>query len=415
MRPLQSASRLKRMSGVLILSAILLALLAANSPFASLYRDLHHAPLHLGVEPFVLREPLIELINEGLLVLFFLLVGLEIKGEVVGGHLNSVRLAALPAIAAFGGMLAPTAIYIMTTWPDPTLMRGWAIPMATDIVLAIGILSLMGDRVPQGAKAFLLALAVFDDIGAVLVIAVFYTGDLAVMPLVIVAAAFIGLGILNQRRRLNRGAFFALAVILWISMLHAGLEAALAGVLIAMMVPYAASPEARSPPLRVLERRLRPASLLVIVPLFAFFNAGVEIDAGTTERLVGPVSLGILAGLFVGKPFGVFMATLLSLRAGLGRLPEGMGYRDLVGVALLAGAGFTMSLFIATLAFADPISLAAAKMAVVIGSFSSIVAAVLALQTGDRFGHARRGDAPDGVDAAGGRSSSAHGSGSPPE
>lgn len=415
MRPLQSSVRAERLSGCLILAAIILAMLAANSPFAALYNAIHHAPMHFGIEPFVLREPLIELINEGLLVLFFLLVGLEIKGEILGGRLSSVRLAALPAIAALGGMLVPAAIYITSTWPDAILMQGWAVPMATDIVLAIGILSLLGDRAPQGAKTFLLALAIFDDIGAVLVIAAFYAGELAVPALVLVVASLTALGILNRVRRVHRGAFFGLAVILWISMLEAGLEAALAGILIAIMVPTGPTSPGASSPLKVLERRLRPVTMLVIVPLFAFFNAGIEIDSGTADRLAGPVSLGIIAGLVLGKPLGVFSATWLALKAGLGRLPEGMRRLHLIGVALLAGAGFTMSLFIATLAYADPNTLAAAKLAVVIGSFASIVAATCLLIAGGRIDDSIGEDGPPDMDAVKHRSGPGERLGAAPE
>ena len=340
---------------------------------------MHHAPLHVGIGSLEINEPLIQWINEGLLVLFFVLVGLEIKRELLEGHLATPRRAALPAVAAFGGMVAPAAIYVSLNWSNADAIQGWAIPTATDIVLVIGLLALLGSRVPVGLKVFLTALAIFDDIGAVLIIALFYGGELSFAPLILGGFGAASLFALNRFQVAHPATYIIAGLILWASMLKAGLEPALAGVLIALAVPLRMSDHLRSSPLKETERRLYPWGALVVVPLFAFFNAGVVIDGEAVSRIFGPVSLGVLGGLFLGKQFGVFAATWMAVRLGIGQLPEGVNWRQVYGAALFAGVGFTMSLFITSLAFSDARLIASAKLAILGGSLLSAIAGSLVI------------------------------------
>lgn len=351
-----------------MIGAMLLALAAANSPLQPAYQAVHHAPVHFRFGPLAIDRPLVQWINEGLMVLFFVAVGLEIKRQFLEGHLSTARRAALPAFAALGGIVVPAVIYAALNWRDPEGLRGWAIPTATDIVLALGILSLLGSRVPAGLKVFLTALAIFDDIGAVLIIGLFYGEETAWWPLLAVVAALAGLVILNARCIVRPGGYVALGLLLWISVLKSGVEAALAGVLIALAVPLHARGCACTSPLRETERRLHPWVTLGVVPAFAFFNAGVPLAGGSLGALLSPVSVGVVLGLFAGKQIGVLGAAWLASRLGLGDLPAATTWRHLYGAALLAGIGFTMSLFVASLAFADPQVIASAKLAILLGS-----------------------------------------------
>lgn len=368
--------RFEQASGLVMIAAMLLALAAANSPLAALYERVHHLPVHLRFGPLLIEEPLVQWINEGLMVLFFVLVGLEIKREVLEGHLSTLKCSALPAIAALGGMAVPAAIYTAFTWTDPVLIRGWAIPTATDIVLALGILSLLGTRVPTTLKVFLTALAIFDDIGAVLIIGMFYGEELSATPLLLAGIAVGLLVLLNVLRVARAIPFIVLGVILWLAMLKSGTAAALAGILIAFVVPMHLPGCECSSPLRETERRLHPWVVLLIVPLFAFFNAGIAINSGSLASLWTSASLGIVVGLYIGKQMGVFGAAVLAVRLGIGELPRGVTWPQIYGVALLAGIGFTMSLFVAALAFPDAALVASAKLAILLGSFLSAVTGV---------------------------------------
>ena len=343
-----------------MIAAMLLALAVANSPLAVIYNLVHHSPVHFRFGPLVVDEPLVQWINEGLMVIFFLLVGLEIKRQFLEGHLSTVKSATLPAFAALGGMLVPAAIYMALNGTDPVAIRGWAIPTATDIVLALGVLSLLGSRVPASLKVFLTAVAIFDDIGAVLIIGLFYGKALSLTPLIFAALALVGLFVLNRIQTTRPVPYVAFGILLWVALLEAGVEAALAGILIALSVP-----------LRETERRLHPWSVLVVVPLFAFFNAGVIIDGNATKLLLGSVPLGIVGGLFFGKQIGVFATAWAAVRLGIGQLPTGVSWGQVYGAASLAGIGFTMSLFVASLAFSDSTLVAASKLAILLGSILS--------------------------------------------
>lgn len=365
--------RYEQTSGLLMIAAMFLALAIANSPFAWIYNLVHHIPVHFRFGGLVIDEPLVRWINEGLMACFFLLVGFEIKRQFLEGHLSTLKRAALPAFAALGGMIFPAAIYISINGNDPLAIRGWAIPTATDVVLALGVLSLLGSRVPASLKVFLAALAIFDDIGIVLIIGLFYGEALSITPLIVAALALVGLVLLNFCCILRSPAYVALGLILWASMLEAGVEAALAGVLIALTVPLRVAGRRCSSPLRKMERHLHPWCVLVIVPLFAFFNAGIVFNGDASALLVGPVSLGVFGGLFLGKQIGVLCATWAAVRLGLGQLPAHVNWGQIYGAALLAGIGFTMSLFVASLAFSDTRLIEAAKIAVLVGSFLSTV------------------------------------------
>lgn len=367
-----------RLPGLLILAGLAAGLAAANSPLRPLYDYAHHATVHLGIGDFVSREPLILWINDGLMVFFFLLVGLEIKRELLEGHLSTVRQAALPAYAALGGMAMPALIYVASTWEDPAVLRGWAIPTATDIVLAVSALAILGPRITAALRAFLMAVAIFDDVGAVLIIGLFYGKGLWIGPRASGAAALVGLLLLNRFAVTRVWPYAFLGGTLWPDMLSSGFEAVLAGVLIGLAVPLRVL-QAGSAPLHRVEREIAPWVSFVVIPLFAFFNSGVSINAGTFGRLLAPASMGIVLGLVIGKPVGILGTTWIAVRLGVGRLPDGVNWSQLSGAAVVAGIGFTMSLFTPALAFADPRMLASAKLAVLLASLISAAAGLLIL------------------------------------
>lgn len=371
--------------GLLILAGLIAGFAAVNSPLRPYYDYAHHVTVLFGIGELTSEEPLILWINDGLMVFFFLLVGMEIKRELLEGHLASLRLAALPAYAALGGMVMPALIYIALTWGDSVALRGWAIPTATDIVLAVSVLALLGSRVPAALRTFLLAVAIFDDIGAVLIIGLFYGKGLAIMPLAVAAAALVGLWLLNRFAVTHMWPYAAAGGALWVAMLNSGLEAALAGALIAVAIPLRV-PSPAVAPLRHVQREITPWVSFVVVPAFAFFNSGVPVDAGSFPGLLAAGSAGILLGLVVGKPLGILGVTWLAVRLGAGRLPAGVTWMQVFGAAVVAGIGFTMSLFIAALAFPDPRVLASAKLAVLMASLIATVTGLLILHAATRPG-----------------------------
>ncbi|MFZ5559167.1 MAG: Na+/H+ antiporter NhaA [Pseudomonadota bacterium] len=383
MDSLQRLLHSDRTSGVLMLAVMALALAAANSPLRPLYQAVHHAPVLLRIGPLILSEPAIGWVNEGLMVFFFLLVGLEIKREVREGMLASPRRAALALIAALGGMAFPALIYVLFTWRDPVAVHGWAIPTATDIVLALGVLAFLGDRVPAGLKVFITALAIFDDLGGVVLVGLFYGGEIARYPLAIAALAAAALAGLTWLRVARPAPFVALGLVLWVAMLKSGIPAALAGVIIAFAVPMRTRDGAASP-LRALEHGLRPWVALVVIPAFAFFNAGIALDNVGLAALTAPVSLGIALGLFIGKPLGIGAATWLAVRARAGELPQGVEWRHVLAGGMVAGIGFTLSLYVAALAFDDPQLINTAKLAILAGSVVSAASGVAVLAKASR-------------------------------
>ncbi|MBF0624912.1 MAG: Na+/H+ antiporter NhaA [Magnetococcales bacterium] len=337
-------------SGILIFVAAMAALLVQNSPWKPLYDGLLDMPVALQFGAFIIAKPLLLWINDGLMAVFFLLVGLELKREFLEGQLAQPANVILPMIGALGGIAVPAALYILVNHGDPAAMTGWAIPTATDIAFALGILALLGKRVPPALKLFLLTLAIIDDLVAIVIIALFYTNDLAMGSLSVAAAALLLLILMNRIGIRGISGYVLVGLVLWVAVLKSGVHATLAGVVLAMAIPLQGNAGAPSP-LHQLEHDLHDMVGLGILPLFAFANAGVSLAGLTPEVLLTPVPLGIALGLLLGKQWGVFGAVWLAIRFGLARKPENFTWPQLYGLALLCGVGFTMSLFISSLAF----------------------------------------------------------------
>jgi Na+:H+ antiporter, NhaA family len=421
-RPFQKFAQLESASGLLLLLCTALALLWANSPYGGFYQHLLSLEMRLQIGAYALGKSLSHWINDGLMAVFFLLVGLEIKREMLAGELARMKQAALPLAAALGGMAVPALLYLACNAGGPAA-RGWGIPMATDIAFALGILSLLGRRVPLGLKVFLAALAIIDDIGAVLVIAFFYTAELHWPALLSGLGILAGLAIMNLAGVRRLWPYLAMGLLLWLAFLESGVHSTIAGVLLAFCIPHRAKlPETRfpetgarileefrtasyreetpllndervaaihalgrvsddvEPALQRLERCLHPWVSFLILPLFALANAGVAIDAETLGGLAHPMGLGILAGLILGKPAGILLFTGLALAARVGELPAGANWKNLAGVGVLGGIGFTMSIFIAGLAIRNPVLLDQAKFAILCASLTAGTAGFLLLR-----------------------------------
>jgi Na+:H+ antiporter, NhaA family len=367
--------------GLVLMAAAALALVVANSPLAPAYFDALGA--HLG------PLSVLHWINDALMAVFFLLVGLEIKRELLDGQLSTWPRRALPGIAAAGGMAVPALIYAAFNWGDAATMRGWAIPTATDIAFALGVLALLGSRVPTSLKVFLTALAIIDDLGAVAIIAVFYTGDLSLLDLGLAAAVLAVLAGLNRAGVLRLLPYLVLGLALWFFVLRSGVHATIAGVLLAFTIPLHARPgrpdDMAGSPLHRLEHALHNPVAFSVVPVFGFANAGVSLAGLGPEALLDSLTLGVALGLLVGKLVGVFGSAALAIRLGLADVPMGAGWLQLVGVALLCGIGFTMSLFIGMLAFAnDPALQAEVKVGILGGSILAGLAGYALLRVAPR-------------------------------
>lgn len=372
--------RLEAAAGIILFMAAVLGMTLDNSPLRWLYDALLTTTVAIQVGALEIHKPLLLWINDGFMAIFFLLVGLEIKREVLEGELSSFSQAALPGMAAIGGMLFPAGVYVALNLHSPETMRGWAIPAATDIAFALGVLALLGKRVPASLKIFLLALAIMDDLGAIVIIAIFYTADLSTTSL---GLAAIGIGMLIALNLLGVtriAAYVVTGLFVWICVLKSGVHATLAGVAIAFAIPLRAQDEDGHSPLIHLEHTLHPWVSYGILPLFAFANAGVSLAGLSMSSLLEPVPLGIAAGLFVGKQIGVFGMTFAAVKFGISSMPEGTTWPQFYGIALLTGIGFTMSLFIGTLAFEDPSYAPGVRMGVITGSILSAVAGYLILR-----------------------------------
>ncbi|PYO02655.1 MAG: Na+/H+ antiporter NhaA [Candidatus Rokuibacteriota bacterium] len=345
--------RLESAGGILLMLAAATGLVLANTSAEGLYQSLLGTPVEIRVGALTLAKPLVLWINDGLMAVFFLLVGLEIKREVVEGELVNPAQIVLPALAAAGGMAAPAALYWWLNGADPIGGRGWAIPAATDIAFALGVLSLLGPRVPRGLKVFLVTVAILDDLGAIVVIALFYTAQLSWMSLGVAVGAIAVLAVLNLAGTRSVPAYFFVGLVLWVAVLKSGVHATLAGVALALFIPIRSSHPEGVSPLRRLEHDLHPVVAFGILPLFALANAGVSVRGLSLRSLLDPVPLGILVGLVVGKTVGVFGMSAAAIGAGAARMPDGASWSSLFGVSVLCGVGFTMSLFIANLAFAQ--------------------------------------------------------------
>lgn len=370
--------------GLLLMGAAALAMLVANSALGEMYHHLMHAVTGPTLTPKLGPMTVHLWINDGLMAIFFLLVGLEIKREFVDGRLATWSQRRLPMIAAAAGMAVPALIYLAIAGSTPGLANGWAIPAATDIAFAIGVLALLGPRAPTSLKLFLVTVAIVDDMGAVAIIALFYTASIdltALAAAAIIFAVMLGLGRTGQKRL---SIFLTLAVLLWFAMLLSGVHATIAGVLAAMTIPIEktpGAPDSATSPLHRLEHALHPWVAFAIVPIFGFANAGVDITGMTAAQLFAPMPLGIALGLFLGKQLGIFASVWLAVKLGFGSKLRGATWVQIYGVATLCGIGFTMSLFIGGLAFTDPALIEEAKIGTLMGSIASGVLGYLILRT----------------------------------
>lgn len=350
-------------SGVILLGCGILAMVLANSVFAEPYQKLLHVELGFGTAPFILSMSLLHWINDGLMAVFFFVIGMEIKREVLFGELKSLSATVLPVVAAVGGMLVPAGLYILVNWSEPT-RGGWGVPMATDIAFALGLLSFAGGGAPRSIAIFLTVLAIVDDLGAILVIALFYTSELSWLSLGFGAVFLAMAALLNRWQKQSIGAYLICGLFAWYAFLQAGIHPTIAGVALGLLIPARGSASM----LHTLETALAPCSAYVIMPLFALANAGVPIDAGAFADVFTPVGIGILLGLCVGKPLGIFASVYLLIKLKWAGLPAKSGLRHFGGAGILGGIGFTMSLFIASLAFSDPQILMTAKLSILCAS-----------------------------------------------
>jgi Na+:H+ antiporter, NhaA family len=339
-------------AGLLLMATAVLAMIVANSALAPHYQALLDVPVVATVAGVGIAKPLLLWINDGLMAIFFLLVGLELKREWIVGELADKRQVVLPGVAAVGGMVAPALFYVAFNSGDATALNGWAIPAATDIAFALGILSLLGSRVPLSLKIFLTSLAIFDDVGAIVIIALFYTAELSVLSLLVAGACVGVLALLANKRVMAPGPYLVVGLVLWVAMLKSGVHATLAGVLLAMFIPmHHTSGQADDSPLRRMEHGLHPWVAYMVLPIFAFANAGLNLQGLGAEQVLHPVTLGVASGLFLGKQLGVMLCVWACVRMGWAPLPAGATWGMVYGIAVLTGVGFTMSLFIGGLAF----------------------------------------------------------------
>lgn len=362
------------LAGIILILATICALFLQNSFLAEIYTKFLHTPVQVSVGTFGIAKPLLLWVNDGLMAIFFFLIGLEVKREVLEGELSTKSQIALPSIAALGGMVMPALIFIAFNYKDTFAMNGWAIPTATDIAFALGIISLLGTRVPASLKIFLMALAIIDDLGAIVIIALFYTNDLSILSISVALVALLILFLMNRMNVAKKAAYILVGIVLWVSVLKSGVHATIAGVLIAFSIPLYSIGQTgeRFSMVKELEHDLHYWVAFFILPLFAFVNAGVDLRNLSASALFSDVSLGIMCGLFLGKQLGVFVFSYIAIKLGIAKLPSGSNFAQLYGVAILTGIGFTMSLFVNTLAYNDTdLFHYADKLAILLGSFFS--------------------------------------------
>jgi NhaA family Na+:H+ antiporter len=346
---------LEAASGLLLIAAAVLALIINNSPLSWLYNGLLDTPVVAQIGALKIAKPLLLWINDGLMALFFLLIGLEVKREVLDGQLSRPSQIVLPGAAAIGGMVVPALIYWFLNRDNPPALSGWAIPTATDIAFALGVLALLGKRVPVSLKLFLMTLAIIDDLGAIIIIAIFYSGALSTLSLALAAGCIAALIGMNRLGVVKLGPYMIIGLILWVCVLKSGVHATLAGVTLAFCIPLRTK-NAEPSPLLTLEHALHPWVAYGILPLFAFANAGLSLSGVTVESFTHDVPMGIAVGLLLGKTVGVFGLTWLAVKIGIAALPQGANWGQILGVAILCGIGFTMSLFVGSLAFEPGVS-----------------------------------------------------------
>lgn len=376
---------LKRESsaGILLIFITIFALILQNSALSEAYNSFLQTHVEIRFGKLQIAKPLLLWVNDGLMAVFFFLIGLEVKREVMEGHLSSLSQIALPGIAAIGGMVVPALVFVAFNQGQEFAMKGWAIPTATDIAFALGVLSLLGNKAPLSLKIFLLALAIIDDLGAIIIIALFYTTELSTASIVIASVALSILFIMNRLGVANKAAYILVGIILWVSVLKSGVHATLAGVALAFMIPMN-SKNAEGKPFSMskeMEHALHYWVAFMILPLFAFVNAGVDLRGISLEEMFNPVPMGIMLGLFIGKQVGVFGFSWLAIKLKLASLPTGSNWQQLYGVSILTGIGFTMSLFVDSLAYNDTqIYHYTDKLAILLGSFLSGIVGYLVLK-----------------------------------
>lgn len=337
--------------GVLLVIAAAIAMILANSPLFGFYNGLLEIPVSIRFGAFEIAKPLLLWVNDGLMAIFFFLIGLEVKREVLDGQLSSVAQITLPAVAAIAGIAFPAMIYVWFNLQDPVAVNGWAIPSATDIAFAVGVFTLFGKFLPLSLKLFLLSVAIFDDIGAIVIIALFYSQDLSPVSLVVAVMGLVALFMLNRFGVRQQAAYILIGVVVWAAVLKSGVHATLAGFILAWFIPLRLKNDDGHPMLAHMEHKLEPWVAFGVLPIFAFANAGVSLFGISVEDMFNPITIGIAVGLFVGKQVGIFGICWLTVKSGLAKLPDGSTWLQLYGVSLLCGIGFTMSLFIGSLAF----------------------------------------------------------------
>ncbi len=363
--------KLESSSGIILLAAGLVALILSNSNFADAFNHILHLKLYFGTNLPLFYKSIQHWINDGAMVIFFFCIGLEIKREFLEGELSMPSQAILPVIAAFGGMAIPAIFYLLFNFNNPETFQGWAIPSATDIAFSLGVLSLLGKRVPISLKIFLMALAIIDDLGAIIIIALFYSTDLELLSLFVVLFILFFLYLSNKRNLQNIWIYIFLGFLLWIFIQNAGIHATISGVLLAIFIPHEKTKQGSL--LTCAENKLHPWVAYLIMPLFALTNAGVYLGNVSLASLSNPVPLGIMTGLFFGKQIGVFFTTFLLIKMGYARLPSESNWIQMYGIAVLTGIGFTMAMFINFLAFDTDVYINQAKIAILIASFASAV------------------------------------------
>lgn len=370
--------------GILLFFAALLAVFMENSLMRPLYDSLLDSTVKIQMGTFVLDKPLLLWINDGLMAIFFLLIGLEVKREFLQGHLSSFDKLTLPTIAAFGGLFVPAAIYAFFNWGNTETLQGWAIPAATDIAFALGVLMLLGDRVPLTLKVILVAIAIIDDIAAIIIIALFYTSELSIFSLILAILAVAGLFTLNRMKVTRLLPYMLIGLFLWVCVLKSGVHATLAGVILGIMIPIKGKTDENKSPLLSLEHTLHPWVAFLILPAFAFANAGISFSGMIFNDLFNPITLGIITGFFVGKQVGVMGATWLTVKLKWCKLPQDINWRQYYGMALLTGIGFTMSLFIGGLSFESTEHTTSVRLGVLLGSVLSGILGYLILLKSSR-------------------------------
>jgi len=382
-KAIQDFFKLEAASGIILMFTALLAMVLANSPWSAWYDLLLDTPIIVAVGSFEIAKPMLLWINDGMMALFFFLVGLELKREFLEGDLSEPGQITLPAIGAVGGMLIPALCYAALNYQDPDALNGWAIPTATDIAFALGILAIIGTKVPLQLKVFLTSLAIFDDLGAIIVIALFYTDQLSMLSLIVSAIVLTILFGLNRKGVTSTSPYIFFGVVLWVAVLKSGVHATLAGVILALFIPMKGA-EGEPSPLKSLEHNLHSMVAFIVLPAFAFANAGIDLSGVGIAEVTSSVPLGIIAGLVIGKQLGVFVFCYTAIKLGFAKLPTNVNWTQLYGAALLCGVGFTMSLFIGSLAFEQSGAnlIYQDRLGIIIGSLISGVLGYLVIKRG---------------------------------